>query len=169
MSNVQSPKGGDDAQEVTMAGTTRYGSLPLRPRDDCRDGDDRSVSSLSSDGRINNNITTFPPSRQRSLLLTAMIALPLLLAVAWLHEFIQKQPVTTTTKSSSSSFRHKFVSMYGRVNADHIGNKHDLTGNNEWCNVDPCQCTACDGKWCAIDAPPSTVEAGSTSAGRCIW
>ena len=161
MSDVQS----------TKAVATRYGSLPLRPRDDCSDGDDRSVSSLSSDGRINNNITTFPPSRQRSLLLTAMIALPLFLAVAWLHEFIQQQTVSTTTKSSSSSssLRHKFVSMYGRVNADHLGNEHDLTGNNEWCNVNPCQCTACDGKWCAIDAPPSTAEAGSTSAGRCIW
>ena len=177
---------------VDVGVTTLYGSLPLQTRDDCSDGD----SLLSSEGLRKYISNPFPPLRHRPLLLTAMFALPFFVAVAWLREFIQQQPVTTTTKSSSSSsspsLRHEFIAMYGRANADNLskdGNlkssknnryiwKGDGNKNNQWCHANRCQCTTCNGKWCAIDAPPSfitavpsrtTEEVGSASAGYCIW
>jgi hypothetical protein len=163
------------------AATTRYGSLPLRRRDDGSNDGDSTVSSLSSDGdsRIDKNSISIPPPKHQQLLLVAMIALPLFMAMVLLHDFIQQQTVATTHKSpsSSSSLTYKSISMYGRVKADNLSDEQDWKGDND-CNANQFQCTACNGKWCATDAPPSfitavpttnTAEVGSVSAGYCIW
>jgi hypothetical protein len=163
------------------AATTRYGSLPLRRRDDGSNDGDSTVSSLSSDGdsRIDKNSISIPPPKHQQLLLVAMIALPLFMAMVLLHDFIQQQTVATTHKSpsSSSSLTYKSISMYGRVKADNLSDEQDWKGDND-CNANQFQCTACNGKWCATDAPPSFItavpttnraEVGSVSAGYCIW
>ena len=173
------------------AATTRYGSLPLRRRDDGSNDGDITVSSLSSDGdsRIDKNSISIPPPKHQQLLLVAMIALPLFMAMVLLHVFIQQQTVATPHKSPSSlsSLTYKSISMYGRVKADNLSDEQDWKGggrlkrnkhNDNDCNANRFQCTACNGKWCATDAPPSfitavpttnTAEVGSVSAGYCIW
>jgi hypothetical protein len=173
------------------AATTRYGSLPLRRRDDGSNNGDSTVSSLSSDGdsRIDKISISIPPPKHQQLLIVAMIALPLFMVMALLHDFIQQQTVATTHKSPSSlsSLTYKSISMYGRVKADNHSDEQDWKGggrlkrnkhNDNDCNANQFQCTACNGKWCATDAPPSfitavpttkTAEVGSVSAGYCIW
>jgi hypothetical protein len=173
------------------AATTRYGSLPLRRRDDGSNDGDSTVSSLSSDGdsRIDKISISIPPPKHQQLLIVAMIALPLFMVMALLHDFIQQQTVATTHKSPSSlsSLTYKSISMYGRVKADNLSDEQDWKGggrlkrnkhNDNDCNANQFQCTACNGKWCATDAPPSfitavpttnTAEVGSVSAGYCIW
>ena len=187
---------GNYANEVAMA-VTRYGSLPLRRRDDGSNDVDSTVSSLSSDGdsRIDKSSNSIPPPKHQQLLLVAMIALPLFMAMVLLHDFIQQQTVAATHKSpsSSSSLTHSVISMYGRVKADNLSDEQDWKGdgslkrnkhndsdwkNKAFCNANQFQCTACNGKWCATDAPPSfitavptttTAEIGSASAGYCTW
>jgi hypothetical protein len=188
---------GNDASGVAMTTTTRYGSLPLRRRDDVSNDGDSTVSSMSSDGdsRIDKNSISIPPSKHQQLLLVAVIALPLFMVVVLLHDFIQQQTIAATHKSPlpSSSLTHKFIPMYGRVKADNLSDEQDWKGdgslkrnkhndtdwkNKAWCNANQLQCTACNGKWCATDAPPSfitavptttTAEVGSASAGYCTW
>jgi hypothetical protein len=203
MSDVQHPEklgGRATPHVVALTDTTHYGSLLLRP---CRDdrGDDGNITTVSSlsfdEDRIDDDdCISIPPSRHRQLLHIVMFALPLFMGLVLLRDFIQQQTVISNAASAPPSVtRRKSIAMYGRAKFDGnnggdddvwIGNGNDESSKNndhdwkydEWCNANRFRCAACDGKWCATDAPPSagaamstttTSSIGSASAGYCIW